>query len=423
MGDYSCNIFRYIDNGDGTYSTSHMYGWSNEHFVPADMPCVVVFKNNTDSMVSFDDFVNHFTVEEIHSTNEFLDTVYNSLSYIDVHKDVNGNYSYMNSMKTLLSKVVSYKESITMYVNDPSSPISIAYYIMEGDNIIYDTGMSKMITIPANTSVRIMYKDSNDIIDYKGIYDVDVKNTLSIAPNQFIKDIALCGLSKFAPENTMPAFQQAKLHGFNYISADVCFTSDSHPVMCPSTIDTVSDGTGEVVNMTLNTVRSYDFGSWFSEAYAGTVVPTYQEFMSFCKRNGISAYVVISTGTDEEFLSLVNITKWYGMLSHVTWVSFYPNLLEKIKTFAPSARLAVATQVITEDMITYVNNLKNGHSGEVILYSSVYHNEGIQMCALADIPLEIWAVNDTNEIAQIPEYVSGVASTWLQVGKLKMQEV
>lgn len=422
-GGYSCNIFRYIDNGDGTYASSHIYGWSDEQFVPADMPCVVVFKNNTDALVSFDDFINHFTVEEIHSTNEFLDTVYNTVKYIYVHKDPNGQYSYLNSMNTLLTDVVTCTDTVTLYVNDPASSISIAYYIIENDSITYDTGLAKMITIPANIPVRIVFSDSNDIIDYKRLNDVSIKSTASITPNEFVKDIALCGLSKFAPLNTMPAFIQAKLQGFKYISADVHFTADGYPVISEYDISENSNGTGEVVNMTLEQLRQYDYGSWFSDAYAGTTIPTYQDFMSFCKRNGIHAYVVISDGTDEQFTSLINITKWYGMSANVTWVSFGIEALRSMKRLDPKSRLALATQVIAEDRIAYINELRTDYSGEVILYSSEYTDDGVRMCALADIPLEIWAVNDTSEIDNIPDYASGVSSTWLQVGKLRMQSI
>ena len=92
------------------------------------------------------------------------------------------------------------------------------------------------------------------------------------------------GYSTVAPENTLPAYKLSKRMGFNYVETDVSFTSDGVAMLLhDATIDRTSNGSGTLANMTYDEVRQYDFGSWKSSAYAGTVIPTLAEFLSLCK--------------------------------------------------------------------------------------------------------------------------------------------
>ena len=83
-----------------------------------------------------------------------------------------------------------------------------------------------------------------------------------------------------APENTLPAITAALDGGFEYVEVDVALTADGHPVlMHDKTVDRTTDGHGRLASLTLAQVRQLDAGSWFDPAYAGTPVPTLQEFL------------------------------------------------------------------------------------------------------------------------------------------------
>lgn len=96
-----------------------------------------------------------------------------------------------------------------------------------------------------------------------------------------VKIIAHRGAPAFAPENTLPAIQKAMEIGVHMIEIDLHQTKDNHIVlMHGEDVRETTDGRGEIRNMTLDEIRQLDAGSWFSEEYAGTRVPTLEEVFS-----------------------------------------------------------------------------------------------------------------------------------------------
>ncbi len=84
-----------------------------------------------------------------------------------------------------------------------------------------------------------------------------------------------------APENTLPAITAALDAGFAYVEVDVALTADRQPVlMHDKTVDRTTDGHGRLAELTFAEVRALDAGSWFDPAYAGTQVPTLDEFLT-----------------------------------------------------------------------------------------------------------------------------------------------
>ncbi len=81
-------------------------------------------------------------------------------------------------------------------------------------------------------------------------------------------------LSK-APENTLPAFQQALDAGADGVELDVRLTRDGQLVVFHDRkLDRTSDGCGPVDHYTLADLRSLDAGSWFSPDFNKEPPPT-----------------------------------------------------------------------------------------------------------------------------------------------------
>lgn len=88
------------------------------------------------------------------------------------------------------------------------------------------------------------------------------------------------GDSARAPENTMPAFARAFRSDVEFVEADVQLTVDGHAVIIhDETVDRTTDGTGAVDELTLDQIRALDAGSWHGPDFAGTPVPTLEEFL------------------------------------------------------------------------------------------------------------------------------------------------
>ena len=95
-----------------------------------------------------------------------------------------------------------------------------------------------------------------------------------------IQIIAHRGACKAAPQNTIPAFVRAIEMGADGIENDVHLTKDGAIVICHNyEIDETSDGSGLIADYTLEELKAFDFGSYFSEEFRGVRIPTLDEFL------------------------------------------------------------------------------------------------------------------------------------------------
>ena len=100
--------------------------------------------------------------------------------------------------------------------------------------------------------------------------------------------IAHRGANRLAPQNTIPAFEKAVELGVDGFENDVRLTSDGVVVICHNdTVDATSDGSGKISDYTFEELRKLDFGSYFDKGFAGTKIPTLEEFLQVAKADCI----------------------------------------------------------------------------------------------------------------------------------------
>lgn len=248
-----------------------------------------------------------------------------------------------------------------------------------------------------------------------------VNETASEATNtcHAVKGIAHRGYSVGAPENTLPAYRLAKKHGFNYVECDVSFTSDGVPVLLhDATIDRTSSGTGNISALAYNAVKALDFGSWFSSAYAGTKIPTFEEFIALCRSIGLRPYVELKAGTEAQIKGLVDTVIRYGMREETTWIAFAAAYLEYVKDKDDHARLGLVVNEVTADVIATAQSLQTEHNEVFIDCAYNAATVGAELCIAARVPMEVWTVNDESTIKALDPYVSGVTSDNLVAGRV-----
>ena len=241
--------------------------------------------------------------------------------------------------------------------------------------------------------------------------------------NKNVNSVNHRGYNTIAPENTLPAFKLSRQYGFDTVECDVQFTSDNVPVILHD--DTInrtarnSDGTtiSETINIksiTYSEALDYDFGIYKGSAYAGTKIPSFEEFIILCKHIGLKAYVEIKSSgyTNSQLDYLVSIVKKYKMLDKVTWISYNNTYLAYIKNLCPKSRLGFVVGDINTGVINSAVNLKND-TNEVFIdcnyTSTTLTNETIEALNNVNMPLELWTPNETAIINSNP-YVSGYTS-------------
>lgn len=229
-----------------------------------------------------------------------------------------------------------------------------------------------------------------------------------------VKTINHRGYSKEAPENTIPAYILSKQKGYNYVECDVSFTADGVAVLLhDETIDRTSDGSGNISQLTYQQIVQYDFGSWFSTKYTGTKIPTFSEFIRYCKGLGLHPYIELKSNggyTSEQIGQIVNEVELCGMKGRVTYISFSSTLLGYVKEHDTQARLGYIAN-ITSSTIEEAVALKTGENEVFMDVNYTYLTDSkISSCAANDLPVEVWTVNQASVIKGLHPYVSGVTS-------------
>lgn len=242
------------------------------------------------------------------------------------------------------------------------------------------------------------------------------------------RSVAHRGLMSVAPENTIPAYRAARAAGFRYAETDVAFTSDGVPVLLhDASINRTSNGTGNLASLTFAQVRQYDFGSWFSSEFAGTQIPSFEEFLVFCKHVGLHPYIEMkndTTYTQAQIESLVDMVEAAGMKGKVTWISFNATYLGYVKNYDAYARLGfLLFDSITDANITTANGLKTEHN-EVFLDTRGYSSTVASKAKSAHIPIETWkpcsVTGDwsVTDLLALDAYFSGITTNAIIGGKL-----
>jgi glycerophosphoryl diester phosphodiesterase len=99
--------------------------------------------------------------------------------------------------------------------------------------------------------------------------------------------VAVCchrGGRALRPENTLAAYRNAIALGADFIEIDVRATVDGHLVISHDrTVDRMTNGHGNVADLTFDYIRSLDAGYKFSDKYKGEKIPTLDEVLDLAK--------------------------------------------------------------------------------------------------------------------------------------------
>ena len=269
---------------------------------------------------------------------------------------------------------------------------------------------TKIILAEGYTDWTFFFSDDNPFVFTKTLFCYD--------PDAIIKGVNHRGYNKIAPENTLPAFRLSKLQGFNFVETDIRFTSDGIPVLLhDESIDRTSNGQGKIQNMSLDEVRSFDFGNWKASSFEGTRIPTLEEFLSLCAEIGLSPHLELKAGTKNQVFQIIDMVEQFGLSDNVVYISFNLNLLKYVLEKIPDASVGVLARTVDKSVVTKAGSISTS-SNHVYIGASDFNEAAISLCKQAKLPLGIWVVNSKEKILRLPEYVSSVSSDNLHAGRV-----
>lgn len=310
----------------------------------------------------------------------------------------------------------------------PKSDIAyiVAVYSLSGAHeLLYSDWRTVPFTLQdSNKLYRIVLKSNSNanlcaenIADY--ISTDIVKSTpfdRMLAEFSTIKAVSHRGVSAVAPENTLPAFEMSAAMGFKYVECDIQFTSDGVPVILHDpTINRTArnaDGTelSETVNIggiTYEEALEYDFGIWKGEAYAGTKIPTFEEFLRCCRTFNLHPWIELKSESEytQEIVQLLISTVFEaGMGEHVTFISFSYDILALVADEWDSVELGL------NGTVANALALKTGKNRVFTIYA---YNADFSAALAAGLDVAVYTVDTEVRLAGISDGFDGVITNIL----------
>ncbi len=240
--------------------------------------------------------------------------------------------------------------------------------------------------------------------------------------NTNIKSVAHRGHAYYAPENTLASYKLAKKNGFNYVECDISFTKDCVPVLLhDGSIDRTSNSKGNVEDYTVEELKKFDFGSWKDKKYEGEKIPTFYEFILLCKNLNLHPYIEIKPIDDVTKIpscikKCVDIVNMIGMKDKVSFISFSHQALIEVNKLNPNSRLGLISYKVdfNSDEFKEFIKLKNNYNELFIdYYSKAVDDILVNNMIKYDLPLEVWVIDELDDLYNMNPYISGVTSNKL----------
>ena len=190
--------------------------------------------------------------------------------------------------------------------------------------------------------------------------------------------IAHRGAQADAPENTIPAFRIAVEQGYWGLECDVTRTSDNHYVVFhDSTVDRMTDGSGNIYEMTLAEVQALtiDAGANISQ-YPNLTIPTFEEYLELCVKSNVVPVIELKQEalTVDDIQPILTLIRNYNLEDIAVVISFNTTLLEKLRELSPSIRIQVIYSSLTQSDIDYCYSKKFGVDGSRTAWTTALSN-------------------------------------------------
>jgi glycerophosphoryl diester phosphodiesterase len=151
------------------------------------------------------------------------------------------------------------------------------------------------------------------------------------------------GAGGLAPENTLAAFQVAADLGIDGVEFDVQLTKDGHPIVFhDDEVQRVTDGTGQVADLTLGELKTLDAGAKFAPRFRGERVPSLRDALDFLRGTDLLLFIELKApwrypGIEEAVVSLI---REFELVEHALVSTFHHPALYTLHHLAPEIALA-----------------------------------------------------------------------------------
>lgn len=142
------------------------------------------------------------------------------------------------------------------------------------------------------------------------------------------------GAQRYAPENTLPAFQEAIRLGIDYVEMDIRTSQDGQLfILHDSGLQRTTGVAGKISSTPSDKLLSLDAGSWFGKRWAKTPLPRFEQVLdAFDSR--VAAYLDAKDIAPEALSQMIHRHRLED--KHVVYQSL--DYLKRLKAIDPQAR-------------------------------------------------------------------------------------
>ena len=347
------------------------------------------------------------------------------------YDSINGLYLYNEGNE--LTKTYVLNHSDLLVANSEGILSVVSYSTYSG----YPVGFTVLAYLHEDKIVGILneYITSENVSDKlselsKSAYNYD----------NIIRTIQRCGYSgDGAPFQSLQAYRDAIKHGFSILLADLMFTRDnvpvcSHDYYLNQYYSNVYNSDGNLVDKSLQIyirektyeeLLAYD---WGAGKYKGTKLLKFEDFVKFCKINGVSEmYVEIKELTSDIQASIAcNIVKKYNMKEKTSFAADSKNTLKLILNHLPYTRVATMPSTIDDNTINELLSINNGKC-KLFFFAwdtTTLSNDIVKKLIDNNIDFEFGTLNTKEKVKEyfnrgnIYLYCAGVESNSLHIGNI-----
>jgi glycerophosphoryl diester phosphodiesterase len=210
-----------------------------------------------------------------------------------------------------------------------------------------------------------------------------------------------------APENTLPAFEQAIQKGADGIELDVKLTADDHVVVIhDSTVDRTTDGKGRVSSMTLEAIRKLDAGGWFDEKFSGAKIPLLEEVFETVGRDKIINIELknYSSPFNGLVVKVCELIKRHNNHDQIIFSSFYSTNLKIAAQVLPEVSRALLAMPGSAGLWARSFGFMFGDYQALHPHISNATREQVQRAHRVNRRVHVWTANTPEEVIRLRDW-------------------
>lgn len=218
-----------------------------------------------------------------------------------------------------------------------------------------------------------------------------------------IEIIAHRGFSAQAPENTLSSLDAAVEAGADAVEFDLHTAACGTPVLFhDAMLSRTTNGVGPLRRRTLEQLKILDAGKWFSPAFAGERVPSFDEALANLNGRVGRIYAEVKGFRELEDLDrMVRIARERDMLGAVTFISMNWTLLDRMRGQQPDLAIGyIVDEAGKEDEA--LQRAAGDPRSLVDVRADLLEDPDLVARASADgIELAVWTVDEPRDAQRI----------------------